>query len=53
MSGDSKAGSKSDQEKLAGALGTIIEVMVGRELAAMKASVSDLDSTRFVDAACA
>lgn len=45
MSGAGKAGDPSDQEKLARALGTIIEVMVGRELSAMRASVSDLDST--------
>jgi len=45
MSGAGKTGDPSDQEKLARALSTIIEVMVGRELAAMRASVSDLDST--------
>jgi hypothetical protein len=46
MSGDAKVTSNnSDQEKLAGALGTIIEVLVGRELEAMRASLGDLDST--------
>ena len=46
MSGESKAASdNADQEKLAGALGTIIEVLVGRELEAMRASLGDLDST--------
>ena len=46
MSGESKAASDNDdQKKLAGALGTIIEVLVGRELEAMRASLGDLDST--------
>jgi len=45
MSGAGKSGDPSDQEKLARALGAVIEVMAGRELTAMKSSVSELDST--------